>query len=278
MKINGRKIANDISENLKTRVDKLKNKKVTPTLLIITFGNNPQTESYLKQKLLRAKEIGAKVIIKRFSEKVSNKIVFELIDKLNKDKKINGIIIQRPLNKNLNEEKISLAVIKEKDVDGFNPNSLFAVPIAIAVLKLIESTLENLDIYSFLKSKKIVVIGRGITAGKPIIELLKKLNIKTKIIDSKTKDKQKIIKSADIIISSVGKKIIEKENIKKGVILIGVGMHTENGKLKGDYEELEIEQKASFYTPTPGGVGPVNVIMLMKNLVEASENQTKSLT
>lgn len=278
MRIDGKLIANNISENLKIRVSKLKKKKVTPTLFIITFGNNPQTESYLKQKLLRAKEIGAKITIKRFSEKVSTKIVYDLIEKLNKDKKVNGIIIQRPLNKNLDEEKISLAVSKRKDIDGFHPHSPFAVPVALAVLKLIESTLKNQDIHSFLKSKKIVVIGKGITAGKPTIDLFNKIKIKIKTIDSKTKDKQKIIRSADILISAVGKKIIEKDNIKKGVILIGVGMRTINGKLKGDYEESEIENIASFYSPTPGGVGPVNVIMLMKNLVQASENQLPKLT
>jgi len=118
-------------------------------------------------------------------------------------------------------------------------------------------------------------MGKGTTAGQPIINLFKKLNIKNKIVDSKTKHKKKILKSADIIVSSVGKKIISKDMIKKGVLLIGVGMHIADGKLKGDYDEDEISSKASFFSPTPGGVGPVNVTMLLLNLVEASENLSK---
>ncbi len=274
MKIDGKVIAEEILKNLKDRVEKLKERKVTPHLYILTFGKEPQTQSYIKQKLLRAKQIGAKITIKRFKSNISEKTVFNFIEKLNKDKKINGIIIQRPLPKNLNEEKICLAVSLSKDVDGFGPHSKFGAPVGLAVLKLIESTLDSQEITEFLKSKKIVLVGKGTTAGKPVINLFKRLNIKTKIVDSKTKGKQKILKSADIIVTSVGKKIIKKENIKKNVLLIGVGMHTVNGKLKGDYDEEEIQAKVSFYTPTPGGVGPVNVTMLMKNLVEATEEQT----
>ena len=273
MKIDGVKIAEEILENLKDRVDELKEKKVIPHLYILTFGTNPQTQSYLKQKLFRAKQIGAKITIKKFPVSVLPKTVFNLIEKLNKDKKVNGIIVQRPLPKQINEEKASLAVNLPKDVDGFHPHSKFFPPVALAVIKLIESTLDSLDIKDYLKSKKIVLIGKGTTAGKPIINLFKRLNIKTKIVDSKTKGKGKIIKSADIIVSSIGKKIIGKDDIKKNVLLIGVGMHTENDKLKGDFDEDEIQDKVSFYSPTPGGVGPVNVIMLMKNLVEATENQ-----
>ncbi len=273
MKIDGRKIAEEILENLKDRVDKLKEKKVIPHLYILTFGTNPQTESYLKQKILRAKQIGAKITIKKFSVRVLPKTVYGLIEKLNKDKKVNGIIVQRPLPKQIDEEKVSLAVSLPKDVDGFHPHSNFFPPVAIGVIKLIESTLDSQDIKDYLKSKKIALIGKGITAGKPIINLFKRLNIKIKVIDSKTRDKKKIIKSADIVVSSIGKKIIGKDDIKKNVLLIGVGMHTENDKLKGDFDEDEIQDKVSFYSPTPGGVGPVNVIMLMKNLVEATENQ-----
>lgn len=273
MKIDGKEISTQILENLKNRIGKLKEKKVIPHLYIITFGKNPQTESYLKQKILKADTIGAKITIKRFAQSISLTKVLSFVENLNKDKKVNGIIIQRPLPKNFEEEKISLAVVPAKDVDGFHPHSNFSTPVALAVLKMIESTIPHQEIHSFLKSKKIILIGKGITAGKPIIELFKKLKINTKLIDSKTKGKLKILKSADIIISSVGKKIIQKSEIKKGVILIGVGMHVTAGKLKGDFEEDEIKNKASYYSSTPGGVGPINVTMLMKNLVEAAEKQ-----
>jgi methylenetetrahydrofolate dehydrogenase (NADP+)/methenyltetrahydrofolate cyclohydrolase len=273
MKIDGKEIANKLLENLKERVDKLKEKGITPHLYIVTFGKNPQTESYLKQKLLRAGQIGAKITIKRFPVNISADKVYKFIEALNADKEINGIIVQRPLPKQFSDEKMSFAVALIKDVDGFNPHCGFSSPVGLAVIKLIEKTLPNENIYEYLKSKKIAIVGKGITAGKPTIKLFEKLKIKIKIIDSKTKEKKKILKSSDIIISAVGKEIITKDVIKNGVVLIGIGMHTKNGKLKGDYNESEIEKKASFYSPTPGGVGPVNVTMLMKNLVEATENQ-----
>lgn len=275
MKIDGKEISAQILNNLKERVGKLKKKGVTPHLYIITFGKNPQTESYLKQKLLKAGLIDAKITIKRFTINTPQEKVLRFVEELNRNNKVHGIIIQRPLPKEFNAEKISLAVVPVKDVDGFAPHSYFQSPVGLAVIKLIESTIPDQNIHSFLKSKKNVLIGKGITAGKPIIELFNKFKIKTKVVDSKTRSKQKIMRSADIIISSVGKKIIQKNEIKKGAILIGVGMHIVDGKLNGDFSEKEIEKRASFYSPTPGGVGPVNVAMLMKNLVEASENLSK---
>lgn len=141
---------------------------------------------------------------------------------------------------------------------------------------------QNDDFKNWLSSKKIAVVGKGETGGKPIIEMLRKMNIEPSIIDSKTKNKELITKKADIIISAGGKpNVIKPEMIKKGlpagrqgVILIGVGLHRgKDGKLHGDYDEEKIKNIASFYTPTPGGVGPVNVAMLLENLIKATENQ-----
>jgi methylenetetrahydrofolate dehydrogenase (NADP+)/methenyltetrahydrofolate cyclohydrolase len=126
----------------------------------------------------------------------------------------------------------------------------------------------------WLKSKKITVLGTGETAGQPITNYFRKYGITPIVIDSKTQNKNSLMKDADIIISAVGKTIINSSNIKKGVILIGVGMYTENGKLYGDYSGEEIKNIASFYTPSPGGVGPVNVAMLLKNLIESAESLT----
>lgn len=273
MKIDGREIASEILENLKNRVEKLKEKKVTPHLYIITLGKNSESTSYIKQKLLKAAIIGAKTTVKKMSEKTTTAKLVSLIEKLNNDKKVNGIIVQRPMPKTIDEEKIALAINIEKDVDGFHPHSKFSVPVALAVLKAIESIIDDQDIINFLKSKKITVIGKGITAGKPIINLLLKFKIKFKVIDSKTKERKKILKTSDIIISAVGKSnVFTKDDLKKGVILIGVGLHMEkNGKFYGDYNQDEISDKAGFYTPTPGGIGPLNVSMLMKNLIEAAE-------
>lgn len=275
MIINGREITSKILEDLKKRVEKLKEKNITPHLYIITLGKNSESTSYIKQKLLKAEIINAKTTVKKLSEKTTTGKLISLIENLNDDKKVSGIIVQRPMPKTIDEEKISLAINIEKDVDGFHPHSKFAVPVALAILKAIESIIEDQNIIDFLKSKKITVIGKGITAGKPIIKLFEKLKIKIKIVDSKSKERKKILKTSDIIISAVGKSdVITKDDLKKGVILIGVGLHMEkNGKFYGDYNQDEISSKASFYTPTPGGIGPLNVSMLMINLVKAAESQ-----
>jgi len=276
MKLDGRAIAAEIIESLQKRTAKLISRKTIPHLLIIMTLDDPQTEAYIRQKLLRAKQIGAKVTLKRTSQKISQEKLLEIIDSANRDRKIHGIIIQRPMPKQIDEMAVAETVIVEKDVDGFNPKSKFTAPVALAVLKFVE-TARGEEISEFLKTRKIAVIGKGTTAGRPTINLLNRLGFSFHIIDSKTPDaeREKILKSSDIIISCVGKKILSKDDIKSNAFLIGVGMHVEDDKLHGDYDEDDIKDKVSFYTPTPGGVGPVNVSMLMKNLVEAAENLSK---
>ena len=276
MKLDGKEIAVEIIDSLRNRTEKLISKKTIPHLLIIMTLDDPQTEAYIRQKLLRAKQIGAKVTLKKASAKISPKKLLEIIDSANRDSKIHGIIIQRPMPKQIDEAVVAEAVVVEKDVDGFNPKSKFAAPVALAVLKFVEKA-KGEEISEFLKTQKIAVIGKGTTAGRPTINLLKRLGLNFSLIDSKTvnTEREKILRSSDIIISCVGKQILSKDDIKSGAFLIGVGMHVEGDKLHGDYDEADIKEKVSFYTPTPGGVGPVNVSMLMKNLVEATEELSK---
>ncbi len=274
MKIDGREIANQILEDLKIRVAKLKTKNVFPHLYIILLSSDASSESYVKQKMLRAEEIGVKITLDRENPEISTKELLEKINNLNKDNLVHGIIVQRPLPQALTQEKIASAVLPEKDVDGFNPNSKFGVPVALAILKMLK-TVHPENFNDWLHQQKICVIGKGITAGKPIVNLFKKLNIKNKIVDSKTNNRKEILKNSDIIISAVGKPdVFKSSEIKKGVILIGVGLHKEaDEKFHVDFNQEEIQNIVSFYSPTPGGAGPVNVAMLLKNLVEASENQ-----
>lgn len=190
-------------------------------------------------------------------------------------------------------EKLVQTTDPKKDIDGFHPDSPFILPLPLAVGKILEEvyiqsqegqktnniiakSINNSDFVTWLKNKKIVLIGKGPTGGGPIITYLKKLDITPNIIDSKTTSPDKLLKGADIVISAVGtKNTIHKDNLKKGVTLISVGINRdENKKLHGDYDEETIKNIASFYTPTPGGVGPVNVAMLMVNLLTAAENQT----
>lgn len=268
MIIDGRKIADDILEELKQRIEKLKEKAIFPTLVIILVGDSPQSISYVKQKKLKGEKIGINVIVKNLDSKISNAQLITIIDGLNKDTSVHGIIIQRPLPSQINSGEIDNAVTASKDVDGFNPNSKFELPLGEAIITLLKNTDKD------FKSKKIAIIGKGPTGGGPVIRTFRKLNIPIKIVDSKTKNPQKITKESDIIISAVGREnAIKTDMIAKNVILISIGLYKgSDEKLHGDYNEEEIEKIASFYTPTPGGVGPVNVAMLLKNLVRACEN------
>lgn len=267
MIINGREIANEILDDLKKRVEKLKSKGITPHLAIILVGKDPQSESYVSQKELKGTKIGAKISVKRLALSVKTEKLLKTIEQLNNDSNVHGVIVQRPLPPQINSSSIVQTIEPTKDVDGFRNDSKFKPPIALAVIKILNEVDKN-----FL-NKKIVVIGKGETGGSPVIKELIKQGAFVEVIDSRTENKENIIKNADIVISAVGKpNIINSKMIKNGAILISVGLHKEaDGKLHGDYNEEEIKDKASFYTPTPGGVGPVNVAMLLKNLVKAAE-------
>jgi methylenetetrahydrofolate dehydrogenase (NADP+)/methenyltetrahydrofolate cyclohydrolase len=273
MIIDGRKIATKNLKNLKKRVEKLKSEGLTPKLYIILLSNDPVSTSYVKQKLLRADETGIQIVLDNENPTITTDKLTEKIKKLNNDSSINGIIIQRPMSKQLSEEIIANAVSPKKDIDGFNYISEFEVPVSMAIFKILRNIHPN-NFERWLSVQKIMVVGNGLTAGKPIIKSFRKLGIKTQSINSKTENKNKLLKTSDIIISAVGKAdVIKVSEIKKGAILIGVGLHKEDdGKFHGDFDEEKIEKIASFYSPTPGGVGPVNVACLLENLVTAAEN------
>ncbi len=274
MKIDGREISSQILNDLRKRVEKLKEKNVIPHLYIILLSDDISSQSYVKQKMLKGEQIGVKITVDRQSFGENQKKLLEKIERLNNDEFVHGIIVQRPMPKTFDEEKIVKAISLLKDVDGFNSNSRFKVPVGLAVLKLLKTAHpDNFDYW--LKQQKITVLGKGLTAGTPIINTLITAGIKPEVITSNTKNKEEILKKSDVVVSAVGKPdAINSSSLKMNVILIGVGIHKEeDGKFHGDFNEEKIQNIASSYTPTPGGVGPVNVSFLMKNLVEAFENQ-----
>lgn len=276
MVISGKDIAAQILTDLKQKVDELKQKGITPKLAVVLMGDVESSAAYVRQKELKAKEIGAEVEIHKYGPDVTNSEIEELVRKLDKDPNVHGIILQRPAPKQVRVEELENLISSGKEVDGFGLNPVYDVPVAMAVILMLEYAFLSLkvegDFLGWLKNRKVVVIGRGETAGMPIINSLKKKGVEPAVIDSKTQNRDTLLKDADVIISAVGKTgVVTPSDVKKGVILIDVGMHSEDGKLHGDFEDEEMENIASFYTPTPGGVGPVNVAQLLKNLVLASQ-------
>jgi methylenetetrahydrofolate dehydrogenase (NADP+) / methenyltetrahydrofolate cyclohydrolase len=288
MKIDGKKIANEALKQLAlTYSDKPK-----PSLAIILIGNDSASSVYINQKKRVGERIGINVTVKNFRDTASENQIIKQIADYNSNRSISGIIVQLPLPKNLNANKIISTIDPKKEVDGFLPNSPHTPPVACAVLKALEIAFNDnmlgrtsrtrrpihpqvnsrgllgTGIKPALRQKSTVIIGRGKTGGMPIIKTFNKLKIPYTLIHAKTPNPDRIIKKADIIISCVGKpNIITPANIKRGVILIGVGIHKDNtGNMAGDYDEKKIKGIASFYTPTPGGVGPLTVACLMKNV------------
>ncbi len=297
MLINGKAIADKILEDLTTKVSQLKEKGMVPTLAVILVGDNPASLSYIKQKQKAAERIGAVLKLFHLSISTQPKDLTSAIQQCNNDPLIHGIIIQRPLPKeSLINNLVLNTVSPQKDVDGFVPHSPFPVPVAKATITILNEIFQlsrhsgldpesafnkrrsrlrgrddNADFIAWLRSQSIAIIGRGETAGKPIADYLAMQDCTTSIIHSQTPHPQELIHNADIVISCVGKeRVVTKDMIKPGSILVSVGIWRDSeGKLHGDYEEDEVKDVASFYTPTPGGVGPVNVACLMQNLIEA---------
>ncbi len=288
MRFNGTELAAKLYADLQKRVEQLKEKNVTPHLVVFLVGENPASVAYVTLKQKKGEEIGAKVTILRYETSVTTEELAAKVTELNKDSTVHGILIQRPLPDQIDVDKLELLTNPEKDIDGFHPDSPYILPLPLAVGKILEeiyktkrdegevNTKTQGTFINWLQSKNIVVIGKGPTGGGPVLEYLISLKVIPHIIDSKTIDPDALKKAADIIISCVGRpNIIKPEQIKKGVILISVGIfRNEENKLSGDYTPADIEEIASYYTPTPGGVGPVNVAMLIENLLTAAEKQT----
>ncbi|HZE86906.1 MAG TPA: bifunctional 5,10-methylenetetrahydrofolate dehydrogenase/5,10-methenyltetrahydrofolate cyclohydrolase [Methylomirabilota bacterium] len=280
MKLIGKDIAEKIYVNLRKRVGELKKKNIIPHLVVILVGENPASMAYVLQKQKNGEEIGAKVTVLRYNESVTTEELSEKIKLLNDDPFVHGILIQRPLPTHIDIGKLELLTNPEKDIDGFHPNSPYTLPLPLAVVKILEEVYAlktkgrmAAGFVNWLQAQNIVVTGKGPTGGGPIITYLKTLNITPHIIDSKTPKPQGLLNHADIIIAAVGREnMIKPEMLKKGVILIGVGiLRGKDGKLHGDYNEEDVQKIASYFTPTPGGVGPVNVAMLIDNLLTATD-------
>lgn len=257
MRIDGKARAEGILSDLTRQVTQLKGHGVTPTLAVIVVGNDPESLSYVRQKKLATEKIGGRFIFEQLPRATIQKELDARVTMYNNDPAVTGLIVQRPI------PGLTARVTPTKDVDGFEKDSLFEVPVAKSIFTL----LEGID-YSH---KTIVIVGRGETAGKPIAAAFAKKHCATSIIHSHTPNPKEIMRTADILVSCVGKeRVVTADAVKPGALLMSVGLwRGPDNKLHGDYDAEEIKDIAGAYTPTPGGVGPVMIACLMQNLVRA---------
>ena len=275
--IDGKKLAKKIRENLKIKCEELKERGIEPKLAVILVGNDKPSQIYVKNKSKACEEIGIKFEEYLLDENITQKELINLIEKLNKDNTIHGILLQSPIPEQLDINEAFRKISPEKDVDGFNPVNVgklvlnqdtFVSCTPYGIMKMFEAY--NID----LTGKNVTIIGRSNIVGKPLIQCCLNKNATVTICHSKTKELKEHTKKADILIAAIGKsKFITEDMVKKDAIVIDVGINRdENGKLTGDVDFENVEKKASFITPVPGGVGPMTIAMLMNNVLKATKN------
>ena len=276
--IDGKALAKKIRENLKKECEELKQKGIIPKLAVIMVGNNPASKVYVKNKSKACEEIGINYEEYLLEENITQEQLTDLIQNLNKDKTVNGILLQSPIPEHLNINQAIKTITYSKDVDGFTPSSIGKLMIGedtfisctpYGVIKMFEEY--NID----LTGKNVVILGRSNIVGKPLLQCCLNKNATVTVCHSKTKDLEEYTKRADILIAAIGKsKFVKKEMLKEGVVVIDVGINRgEDGKLTGDVDFDEVEKIASYITPVPGGVGPMTIAMLMNNVIKATNLQ-----
>lgn len=272
--IDGKVISTQIKDELKVKVAELKAAGKEVTLAVIQVGNDPASSVYVGNKKKACEYIGIRSLAYELAEETTEKELLDLIDELNDRADVNGILVQLPLPKHIDEDKVINRISPKKDVDGFHPASVGALCIGqpgfvsctpAGIIQLLKRS--GVEI----AGKECVVIGRSNIVGKPMSLLMLRENATVTIAHSRTKDLKEVARRADILIVAVGKpKMITKEYVKEGAVVIDVGIHRmENNKLCGDVDYDDVAGVCSAITPVPGGVGPMTIAMLMNNCVES---------
>ena len=272
--IDGKLISTQIKDELKNRVA---SEKLKACLCVIQVGNDPASSVYVGNKKKGCAYIGLESKSYELPEDTSEEELLKLIDELNRDDKVNGILVQLPLPEHIDENKVIESISPLKDVDGFHPESVgnlcigrpgFVSCTPAGIIELLKRN--NIEI----EGKECVIIGRSNIVGKPMALLMLRENATVTVCHSKTRNLKEIAKRADILIAAIGKqKFINSEYVKEGAVVIDVGIHRmDNGKLCGDVDFEDVAPHASYITPVPGGVGPMTIAMLMNNCVKSAVN------
>ena len=276
--ISGKIVSEQVKNRVKAEAEKLKEQGVNIGLAVVIVGNDPASRVYVNSKKKACEYVGFNSYEYALDENVTQQELLDLVEVLNNDKKVNGILVQLPLPKHIDENAIINAISPEKDVDAFHPFNVGKIMIGdfaflpctpAGVMELIDST--GVEI----AGKSCVVIGRSNIVGKPMAMLLLHRSGTVTICHSKTQNLKEICKNADILVASVGKpNFVTADMVKEGAVVIDVGINRlENGKLCGDVKFDEVSEKAGWITPVPGGVGPMTIAMLMQNTLTAGKLQ-----
>ena len=274
--IDGKKISQEIKEELKERVLRLKEQGKEAALAVIQVGDDPASCVYVNNKKKACQYIGITSLSYELPEDTTEEDLLALIDKLNKDTRVNGILVQLPVPEQIDADKVIRAISPQKDVDGFHPENVGRLVIGeegfvsctpAGIIELLKRS--GIEI----AGKHCVVVGRSNIVGKPMAQLMLRENATVTVAHSKTQHLKELCKEADILIVAIGKpQFITAEYIKEGAVVIDVGIHrNENNKLCGDVKYEEVSKLASAITPVPGGVGPMTIAMLMHNCVASMQ-------
>ncbi len=278
--MDGKQLSKKIRHNLKIECDKLKQGGIKPKLAVIMVGNDNASKIYVKNKSKACEEVGIEFEEFLLDEKISQQELENLIEELNQNENIHGILLQSPIPKNLDINRAFEKISPSKDVDGFNPVNVgklalnkdtFVSCTPYGIMKIFEEY--NID----LSGKHAVIIGRSNIVGKPLIQCILNKNATVTICHSKTKNLEKHTIEADVLVSAIGKpNFITADMVKDDAIVIDVGINrTKEGKVVGDIDFENVEKKASYITPVPGGVGPMTIAMLINNVIKAAKNNTR---
>ena len=277
--IDGKKISAEIKEELKQRVAQLKEAGVEGALAVIQVGDDAASSVYVRNKKRACEYIGIQSKAFELPASTTQEELLDLVEKLNQDDSVDGILVQLPLPEHMDEKAVIHAISPQKDVDGFHPQSVGSLVIGepgfvsctpAGIIQLLKRSKVSID------GKTCVIVGRSNIVGKPMASLMLRENATVTVTHSHTKQLKEICRTADILIVAIGKKeYITKDYIKPGAVVIDVGIHRdENNKLSGDVKYDEAEGIASMITPVPGGVGPMTIAMLMHNCVDAMDRKS----
>lgn len=275
--LDGKALAQHLGRNLAEETNSLKSHGINPKFCVINIGEDPASKVYVRSKRKKAEKIGIKQVVYQLPEDESEEDVLRLIDRLNADAEVAGLMVQLPVPDQIDVDKVIERIDPEKDVDGLTPANIgrlwmgkhFVEPATAAGI------IALLDHYQIdLNGKNAVIVGRSNIVGKPLAALMLERNASVSILHSHTRDLGELTRRADILVSAVGKPhMIKAEMVKEGAVVIDVGINRVDGQLMGDVDFGQVKDKASWITPVPGGVGPLTVEFLMEEVIKLTRRQ-----